>query len=334
MSHVNAQQPSPPPTDILNLKNGARVSCRVLDITDATISIEYRAPTGAGLLKRDVPWTEVSHVDFAMDSEFQSLLKSTKPVVDTPKFATQWQKFFPLIKHPNHPVGDLGLLYIQALLQNPDPAAQGQALPIIDTIITSDWNPARRQQAKILHLQALAIRNRPEETRAAAKAFLATPDLDPAQAASTHLILAKLAHKELTQLETDNPRWQDDDLIRPTRNDLFHTLIDHCLTPSLFYGTLESPASEGIALAMQFFIDHQDLPSAAALARDLLQLYPNASQTPQATAFLTKHQLPLTPPTDVEEEIAPAPVEDTPDDSTEPEITRRKRYERPPPTKP
>jgi hypothetical protein len=331
---AQAQPSTPVSTDLLHLANGARVNCRILAVNDSTISIEYRAPTGSGLLKRDVPWIDVSHVEFAMDDDFQSLLKNrhSLAIADTPKLADQWQKHAPLLPYRNHPIGELGLLYVETLLQNPDPAQQAQALPIITTLITNDWNPSRRQQARLLQLQALAIGERPEETRATAKTYLANADLDPAHAAEIHLILAKLAHKELHQLETDNPRWQDDDLVRPTRDDLFHMLIDHCITPSLFYGTHETPAAEGIALAMQIFIEHHDLPSAAALARELLHLYPGLPQATRATAFLTAHKLPVSPPANREDETL-AVSATNPTETAEPVITRRQRYERPPPAK-
>lgn len=327
---AHAQQAAPLPPDVLHLTAGPAVPCRVLSSTDTAVKIEYRA--GVATQTREVPWADVARIDFSMDEAFRALLAATDYAKDGVKLELRWKALAPLLPRPNHPAGDLGLVLARLSLTAASPQARQDALTVCELIRDQDWSLPRRQQARWLRVQLLTALSRGPEALSEARALAAESGVDPAVAMPATLYLAKADIAALKQLETDNPLWVEDDTVRPDREKLFHAALDGCLKPSLFHGTLEPVAPQGLWTAVQLLQHDRSLPAAADTARDLIHLYAAAAETTQAKAWLAANNLPLDPPEDEPMPVAAAEkkAEPEPPEEREPAVKRRARYDRPP----
>lgn len=337
---VTAQATPQPPApsgrewpDTLTLSRGQIVPCRIRNVTTTALTIEYpRSGTALSpTLTREVPWTDIQAADFSMDPEFHRLVASSHPLKDTPRLADLWRELAPLLGRAHHPAGDVGLTLARLSLNHPDAGARHRALPVCRAIAEADWNPVRRHHARLLIAQILAALGRTEPSLEEARRLASEPDITPEVAMPAHLLLAEADFAALRTLEEANPRWIDDDVVKPEREALFHRALDAALKPSLFHGAIEPPASLGMWAAVQLLEFNRQVPAAAECARDLLKLYPASPRASEATAFLHRHRLPLdpeAPPEEASPPMRPPLPRETPlsTASPDPVVHRRPRY--------
>jgi hypothetical protein len=136
---------------------------------------------------------------------------------------------------------------------------------------------------------------RSEEAVIEARQLTQDPQISAPAAVAAHLLLAHTDFNALKKLDEENPLWLEDDTIRPERETLFHQTLETALKPSLFYGSLEEAAADGLWLAIEVMAFDRSLPDAAHRARDLIHLYPNSPRAAQARRFLEQHHLALDP---------------------------------------
>lgn len=319
--------------DTITLHRGKVVPCRITNTTASALTIEYpRSGTSLGpTLIREVPWSDIQAADFSMDAEFHRLVAATHAVKDTPRLAARWNTLAPLIGRPHHPAGEVGLTLARLSLDHPDASARHRALPVCRALAESDWSPVRRHHARLFLAKILAALGRTEPSQEEARRLATEPDIMPEVAMPAHLLLAEADFAALRTLEEENPRWIDDDVVRPEREALFHRALDAALKPSLFHGAIEPPASQGLWTAVQLLEFNRQVSAAADCARDLLNLYPASPRVRDATAFLHRHRLPLDPAAPPAEPPAPNPATATHDpplssSSPAPVVHRRPRY--------
>lgn len=325
---------SPPGTalaDVVTLVSGAGVSCRILETTASHLRIEYLPPGGVGRLVRDVPWADVKSVDFAMDEEFRTLLEGKKPAASLARLHARWGEVQPLLGRPHHPAGELGLALVRTCLAGGDPAQLSRALEVCELVAAADWNETRRSRALLAKAEVFLARKEAAPAVQELARLLENESLEPAVAAQAWLLLGQTHFASLKAVEEEHPRWQDDDMVLPERQRLFHEAVESFVRPSLFAGGLEAPAASGLWLAVAVLLHDRDVPAAADTARDLIQLYPASPQASEARQWLEKQKLPLKP---VAEPAPPAPAPEkaaAPAETKvpEPDVTRRKRYDKP-----
>lgn len=335
LTPVLSAQPAAGPerADVITLFTGARVACRILETTPTQLRIEYAPPGGVGLLVREVPWADVRSVDFAMDEEFRNLVEGKNPSPQMTRLQTRWAEVQPLLARPHHPAGSLGLSYAKACLAAGQPPLLSRALEVCDAVAATDWNAGRRAWALVVRAEVLLARKEAAQAVNDLDRLLKEKNLEPAVATHAWLLLGQTHIASLKALEEEHPRWQDDDVVLPERQRLFHEAVENFLRPSLFAGGLEGPAASGLWQAVAVLAHDRDIPAAADAARDLVQLYPSSPQAVEAQAWLTQQKLPLRPAT---EPVAPAPgpapdKKAAPDEKASPETdaSRRKRYVKP-----
>lgn len=321
-----AQQPPAAEIDTLFLNTGASVACRVLATTDSAVKIEYRSPTDGKVQTREVPWPDILRIDFAMDDEFHALVTSSTAL---PQMHARWEKVKTLLPRRNHPAGDLGLAIARTSLSSPDQAQKQKALDVCGQVELNDWNTDRRDQARWLRLQLLESLGHGKDAITEARVLASDELVTPVIAMQAHLFIARSEFQSMKKLEEDNPLWLEDDLVRPERDQLFHTALDHFLKPSLFQGSLEAPATEGLLGALHLFAFDQDIASAADRARDLIKLYPASGAAKQAQAFLSSNNFPLEPVSEEPPELqSKASAKSAEPVEREPAVKRRERYTR------
>lgn len=91
-------------------------------------------------------------------------------------------------------------------------------------------------------------------------------------------ILSKAEISARDELEKENPKWMEDDEIRPQRQRHFHLSIDMSLYPFLFESTSSEQAVEGLKQAAEITFSQQDFRSARHYWRDIEVHYPRNSQ--------------------------------------------------------
>jgi hypothetical protein len=330
---IHAQQPAAQAEQVLTLGTGATVKCKILSSNDTAVTIQYQVNAGQAPQTREVAWAEVLHIDFTLDDEFHQLLATTTLQKDSIKMLARWQQDRPMLSRPKHPIGDLGLAFARQAITHPDELLKRKALELCSEIQFSDWSNTRRDHARWLRIRLLDTLKQTADAASEADFFSKDEQADPLLLMNAHLYLAENKHQALRDLERDNPLWEEDDLVRPDREALFHASLDHYLRPSLFFGTLEDTATRGLWGAVQLLTMDQDIPAAGDRARDIIQLYPASKLATEAQNFLALHKLPLEPPEIEPEPATGAPAAATatpPEEEREPIVTRRTRHTKPP----
>jgi hypothetical protein len=100
--------------------------------------------------------------------------------------------------------------------------------------------------------------------------------------------LADRHFADLKTIEEENPRWMDDDEVRPLRQRLYHLSLDFALYPSLFDGTRIAESSAGLKRVWEIH-QHTGNPVMAKQAlEDLAALYPDSKAAHETAAQLTR----------------------------------------------
>ncbi len=271
--------------DTIYRANGTKQSARVVGLDERQIRLEVILVPGQSPATITVPRTEVAQVDFAESEEERRLLKAGSEA-DPASIARWWKAREPFLGFPNSNAGAFGLAFAQQLLKGAGHGAE--ALALFEHLEKADWNEARRDAAGRGKLVALIAVGRAAEAVEQAK-HLAINAEDPATLIEAKYVLAQGAFQELRKLLEDNPRWEEDDNVRPERHRLYHETIDYFLYPFLFYGAEQAPAARGLAGAMEFFVFVKEPVRAVEIARDLTVLYPGTSEAKAAAQFLTAH---------------------------------------------
>ena len=330
---IQAQQLAANAEHLLTLGTGATVKCKILSSNDTAVKIQYQLNPGQAPQTREVAWAEVLQIDFTMDDEFHQLLATTNLQKDSIKMLARWQQDRSMLSRPKHPIGDLALAFARQAITHPDELLKRKALELCSEIQFSDWSNIRRDHARWLRIRLLDTLKQTADAATEADFFSKDEQADPLLLMNAHLYLAENKHQALRDLERDNPLWEEDDLVRPDREALFHASLDHYLRPSLFFGTLEDTATRGLWGAVQLLTMDQDLQAAGDRARDIIQLYPSAKLATEARNFLSLHKLPIEPP-EIEQEpttgTATTPATTPAEEEREPIVTRRTRHTKPP----
>jgi len=319
---------------VLTLGTGATVRCRILSSDKVMVKIQYQIQPGQPPQSRDVPWAEILQIDFTLDDEFHQLLATNNVQRDSIKMLARWEKDQRMLARPKHPIGDLGLAFARQAIAHPDELLKRKALDLCSEIQFNDWSNARRDHARWLRIRLLHTLK--QTTDAANEAILFSKDeqADPLLLMNAHLYIAETKYEALRKLERENPLWEEDDLVRPEREALYHEALDHFLRPSLFFGTLEDTATRGLWGAVQLLTMDQDVPAAGDRARDIIQLYPSSKLAAAASAFLAQNKLPLQPPEQPDEQPEGEASTTPATEEREAVVSRRNRHQKTPPSPP
>jgi len=274
--------------DTIYRANGSKQSARVVGLDDRQIKLEVTLVPGQPPATITTPRGEVVQVDFAETEEEQRLLKAGAQ--SDPSAITRWWKAKePFLALPNSNAGAFGLVFAQQLLKAP--GRGGDALAMFERLEKADWNEARRDAAGRGKLLALISVGRAAEAVDQAKQLAINAE-DPATLIEAKYVLAQGSFQDLRKLLDDNPRWEQDDNVRPERHRLYHETIDLFLYPFLFHGAEQAPAARGLAGALDFFVFMKEPAHAAEIARDLTVLYPGTTEAKAAAQFLAAHPQP------------------------------------------
>ncbi|MCB1090956.1 MAG: hypothetical protein KDL87_05470 [Verrucomicrobiae bacterium] len=281
--------------DVLHLKDGTVVRCEIQAITDNILTYKTTIDLGGGRTASAQPTVPTSTVDYI---EFGPLpgeteLMASPQSADPKALEKVWDETSKHLHRPRSNAGAIGLAYADRLLRLPESFQWDFALTVFDRIRERDWNPAHRDEARKGRLRALIQLGRLKEATAEAKQ-LATETDDPEMLIEARYAMARADFVTLKALEADNPKWEEDDTVRPERNRLYHSIIDQFLWPYLFHGTLEELAARGLAAAAEAhdFAGHPE--EATACRHDLGELYPQSASAEALRAAKAEEPVPPT----------------------------------------
>ncbi len=279
--------------DVLHLKDGKVIRCEITAITDNVLSYKTTIDLGNGRTASAEPTISPEAVDFI---EFGPLPGEAEILAD-PEGASLdaiqklWDEESRHLHRPRSNAGEIGLLYGIRLLAEPDDFQWRFAMAVFDRILERDWNTEHHAPAKSGRLRALIQLGRLDEAIAEARQLAKESD-DPEMLIEARYAIARADFEKLKQLEADNPKWEEDDLVRPKRERLYHGVVDEFLWPYLFHGTEEALAARGLVAAAEAHRFVGNTTEARACLGDVVALYPDTPSASEARELLETYPEP------------------------------------------
>ncbi len=254
--------------DVVHLKDGRVLRCHIKAVTDNILS--YTLATEE---LRTIQMDGVDYIDFGFSEGeepfFRELTKASENALKN-----AWDAQYGSLHRPRSRTAKYGIAYADALLKNDREYSQKTALEIFDLILDRAWLEEDKATARQGRLRAL-IRLGDLDRAFKDAAIYAKETEDPAILIEVKYLQAKVEFAQLQKLVAENPRWEDDDEIRPRRNELYHSSVDQFLWPFLFHGTREESSVRGLRAAAEVYRSAGETELEKACLKDLEQLYPN-----------------------------------------------------------
>lgn len=240
-----------------------------------------------GVVKRVLAYDQIGGVKFGMTMGERQLIAQAKAEA-APALRVFWEARQRTLTIQGSNVGEFGLALARSLSKT---KAVDEALLIANQVMLDDNDPLRRVRAKaecdtLIFMQAMA-QEKPEEIEKRARAI--TEEGDASNPDLMLLVTGFLMTKEfeaLKKIEADNPRWMEDEEIKPERDRHYHQALDLALYPSLFQPMREAEAADGLWQAAQVYLHTRESERAVQTLEDLLALYADSTHTGKAREIL------------------------------------------------
>jgi len=254
--------------DVVHLKDGRVLRCNIKAATDNILSYSL-ATKNLQTIQMDV----VDYIDFGFsDGEEPFFRDLSKASINALKNA--WDAQYGNLHRPRSRTAKYGIAYADALLKKDGEYSQKTALEIFDRILDRAWLDEDKATARQGRLRSL-IRLGDLDRAFKDAAIYAKETEDPAILIEVKYLQAKVEFAQFQKIVEENPRWEEDDEIRPRRNELYHSSVDQFLWPFLFHGTQEESSVRGLRAAAEVYRSAGETELEKACLKDLEQLYPN-----------------------------------------------------------
>jgi len=272
--------------DVIYLKTGESVACRLDALTDKIVSFSLlsRAGTAGGSARQTISADRVDRIEFDF-AEGEAGFFEKRHEATAEQLKAWWDLTFAHLHRPRSRAAAYGIAFANAMLrEQPQPGAE-RALAIFDRVIARAWSAEDIALAKEGRLRALMAKGDLETATAEAQ-VLARETENPELLIEVNYLLARADFEKLKAIEAEHPRWEEDDEVRPDRNELFHRTVDRFLWPHLFHATREEVAARGLFAAAELYAYAGEGEPARDRWNDLIKLYPDSSFAAQAAAKL------------------------------------------------
>ncbi len=268
--------------DVIHTKTGLEIS-GILTRAGANLTVRFQSPTGAQITQQ-VPVANVDRIDFAGADKVEAEL-AKYDAATLPMLLQKWRARRDWIDIPESPSGAYGICAARLLLESGSPQAASAAREILDLILAKDWDSAHRDRARTLVIESLRRTGKHAEALKAAHEFLAT-DATPESKAEVNYYLALALIDDYRAFLAENPRWEADPYMRPKRDLLYNEVLDCLLAPYLRYGAPPEATAQSLLAATNFLEEFGEHNEAAALAQDIVKIFPAQPEAAQAKKFL------------------------------------------------
>ncbi|MEO8350151.1 MAG: hypothetical protein ABI680_00380 [Chthoniobacteraceae bacterium] len=273
---------TPTNLDAIFLRDGQRRAGRVtkLDAESFTFDVPLVPGQPAAIVR--IPRSSVSQIEFAPNEAREQYLRKSTPaqISEIDRWYRQQKDFLTI---PRSPIGRVGIRLGELRL------AKGEAesaLAIFQEIESASWSEGDRFKAKQGRLRAMIAVGRAAEAIDEARELAKSAEA-PEILIEANFILAQAADQELRKLIEENPRWREDDRIRPKRDRLYHQAADFYLHPYLFFGSRAETSARSLWKLVQLYEFTADQEIALETARDLIALYPETEQAVEAERWVS-----------------------------------------------
>lgn len=281
--------------DLVVMKSGETLACRIDELTDSIVNVTLPGTAGAaGSAKRTLAAPQIERIEFGFRPGEEALF-GRRASAGSAELKSWWDFWFPHLHRPRSRSAAWGLALGAAMIREEGAIGAEKALSLYDHLIAKAWSSDDVTAAKQGRLQALMAKGDLEAATAEAR-LLAKATEDPALLIEVEHLLAEADFRALRELETEHPRWIDDDEVRPRRHELYQRALDQFLKPHLFHATREEAAARGLFHAAALLHFGGETEEAKARWEDLLKLYPDTSFASKAREELTRLSQPTTDP--------------------------------------
>jgi hypothetical protein len=269
---------------------GAPLKVRIVQATAQAITVEKTLP--AGMATRAIPFSDLAGISFSF-TPGELALHRQPALASIPPLRVYWETRSATLKLAGSSVGDTGLVLAKSLRLAGDAASLAEAAGILDQIRSQD--PMKRR-VELAGSEQMTIdfilskqRGKIEETDKLAWEITEQATHNDAALLAT-AFLADRHFDQLKATEEANPRWMEDDEVRPLRERLYNLSLDFALYPSLFMGTRRNEASAGLRRVAQVY----EFTGAKALElkalEDLAALYPDTPAAVESAPLLARYK--------------------------------------------
>ena len=274
--------------DVIYLKTGESAICRIDAITPKITNFTLLTDPGPakGSARRTVATDRVEYFVFGFKPGEEEVFKNRRKE-NSEVLEKWWNTWFAHLSRRRSRTAAFGNAFGHALLrEDPDSNAQ-RTLALFDRIMERAWSEDDFAAAKQGRLRALMAMGDLETATHEAQ-LLAGETEDPGLLIEVKYLLAQADFETLKLLVEENPKWEEDDEVRPERNRLYHIVVDQLLWSHLFHAPRENEAARGLfgVAGVYRFSDEDGL--ALAACEDLIQLYPRTEFTSRAVALAEK----------------------------------------------
>lgn len=261
--------------DVLHLEGGKTIEGKVEAITHETVDVRLSVDLGGGRrgeVKRVYALAGLEYIEFEPTEDELLLLKLGR---EAPRDAVRklWDSGVPYLGQARSSIGRIGLLYVEVLLKSDSPYHWGQAMDLCDLIGEKSWRKEDRDDARIGRVRVLVRQGGLAKATRAAETEIAANESEKA-VIDAHYLLGEIGMIELKDLQRENPKWEEDDELRPQRMRIYHATLDHFLNAFLFHATWDEQAARGLLGAAGAYRFARDLERAAQCLEDVVQTYP------------------------------------------------------------
>lgn len=281
--------------DVLHLQDGTVLHGRVQRLASKSIAMLVQVPAGGGTVQHEIPTSNLKFIDFApMPGEVKALANPHTPA-NRKRLLELWQEKSVNLRWPSNNAGAIGLAYAGALMAMKDSDFFERALVVYSLIEKEDWDIKRRNTARRERLRGLIKLKRIAEAIVEAGELAKTSD-DTEVLLEARMVLAEAEFERLKSFQDTHPRWMDDDDLAAERMRLYHQTLDLFLRIALFHGAPEHHAASALWAVVSVHQFAGEPEPAAQRARDLVELYPQATEAGAAAGAAARQPLPATTP--------------------------------------
>lgn len=267
---------------------GAPLKVRIVSVDAKGVTLDKTLP--AGLTTRTVPLSDLAGIEFVFTPRELELHLNPEPAA-APALKVLWDARSATLTLSGSNAAETGLALAKSLRLTGDASSFDEAAGILDQIRAKDTSEyrkelARAEQTAIDFLKLMKAGKAEETDKLAWKITEETGNADAMLLATSYL--TDRHFNDLRGIEEENPRWIEDDEVKPVRDRLYNLALDFALYPSLFLGSRIAESAAGLKKAADIYQFTNENLLAKKTLEDLAALYPDSAPAKETASLLAK----------------------------------------------
>lgn len=267
---------------------GAPLKVRIVGADAKGLVVDKTLATG--MTTRVIPFSDLAGIEFTFAPRELELHQKPE-AASAPALKVIWDARAATMTLGGSNAAETGLALAKALRLSGEISSLEDASKILDQIRGQDSSEhrkdlARAEQTTIDFMRTMKSGDNKAIDKLAWKITEESGNPDAMLLATAYL--ADRHFIDLQKIVDDNPRWIEDDEVKPVRDRLYHLALDFALYPSLFLGTHESESAMGLKKASEIYGFTGENLLAKKVLEDLAALYPLSDPAKETAPVLAK----------------------------------------------